>query len=80
MGKTSLFLFFSGSRRSHQYVLKIFVKMLPPLGEDESGCGTVAVLWVSQEECQAVVEGLCLGVYTMPCSPAALQMLSANLT
>lgn len=58
MGKTSLFLFFSGSRRSHQYVLKMFVKMLPPLGKDESGCGTVAVLWVAQEECQAVVEGI----------------------
>lgn len=43
----------------------MFVKMLPPLGEDESDCGTVAVLGVSQEECQAVVE-LCLGVYTVP--------------
>lgn len=25
--------YISGSRRSHQYVLKMFVKMLPPLGE-----------------------------------------------
>lgn len=60
----------------------MFVKMLPPLGEMSQAVEQLLSqeVLVSQEECQTVERELCLGVYTVPCSPAALQMLSANLT
>lgn len=56
--------------------------MLPPLGEMSQAVEQLLSqeVLVSQEECQTIERELCLGVYTVPCSLAALQMLSANLT